>query len=69
METIIFNLILIIISIQILALLICFYLLYRNEKVEKFCFKMIVKGKYEELPPYSTMLYSLKPLKEKYWIK
>ena len=57
------------ISICFIALFICFYFLLRNIKVYNFRVSLIGTKNYDNLPSYEKMVYSIKPLKEKYWIK
>lgn len=49
--------------------IIMFYLYVRNNQVHKFLNDNITNENYSKLPCYNVLLFSLKPLKLKYWIK
>lgn len=62
--------IIILFTIYLIAILFLVFVSIRNEFVCRFRLKMIDENydKYCELPSYERMLFSFKPLKEKYWI-
>lgn len=59
-----------VLSILFIALIWCFVMLYRNEKVGKVRLWFIHNefDYYDLLPSYQYMLYSFKPLSKEYWV-
>ena len=61
----------VILGISFLALFVIQYLMKRNHRVCDFRKDVLKQSseKYKKLPSYEKMLFSIKPLKDKHWIK
>jgi hypothetical protein len=59
----------ILLGITLIVSFTCVYLLNRNNKVCAFRISLVGTDIYRNLPSYEKMLYNIKPLKLKYWIK
>jgi len=52
----------------IVLLVIVIYLRKRNSKVGEYYLKHILSGTDDQLPSYERILFSIKPIKDKYWL-
>lgn len=63
-------LLIILLTICGLGIILCFYMLYRNEQVynvrQYFNWKT---DDYDYLPSYNEMMYSFTPMNKTYWLK
>lgn len=53
-----------------LVIILCFVIIQRNNQVLNYRMRILLKSLelYNKLPTYNEMLYSIKPLKDEYWI-
>jgi hypothetical protein len=61
----------ILMGVGVFGIIMCFYFLYRNNKVYEFRTGLIWNDydAYLKLPPYNKMLWSFKKLNKENWVK